>query len=98
MFCLLAFGFVAILKPSNCESFHLVVLPGGFSLSFSGGLKMRKLSSLCRKLRRIGVYACVVAHSRGNYRVHFGSGDRLSDYRDFSSVRECEWFLLYLFR
>lgn len=57
---------------------------------------MRKLASLCRKLYRCtGLRYVVVSPCRGQYRVRIGYGGFVGD---FSSVRDCECFLISLFR
>lgn len=57
---------------------------------------MRKLTSLCRKLHRCtGLRYVVVSPCRGQYRVRLSDGGFVAD---FFSVRDCEFFLISLFR
>lgn len=66
---------------------------------------MRRLSALCRKLRRYGYSVVVVCERRGVYSVHYQLGNELcpgcigaDNVRVFSTVRACERFLLDLFK
>lgn len=59
---------------------------------------MRKLKSLCKRLRRdTGLNWCVVSHRRGQYAVFCGLGFAVGK-GVFSTVADCERFLISQFR
>lgn len=59
---------------------------------------MRKLMSLCDKLKRLGQDVCVICHGRCDYTVFWWTAHRGEFRRDLHSIKECEHFLLSLFR
>lgn len=58
---------------------------------------MRKLSAICRRLRRFGVFACVVCHGRGDYVIHAWRSAIDTWWIPCNSVKECEEWLNGLF-